>query len=63
MDNDYYSIEAILAENQASLFFYFDDIYKMYSQKIPCTFKVDIPDMGHLAGGSERHVRAYPIHL
>ena len=35
MDDDYYSIESILAENQ----------------KIQCTFKVDVPDMGHLDGG------------
>lgn len=28
------------------------DIY----QKIQCTFKVDIPDMGHLDGGKERDV-------
>ena len=35
MDDDYYSIDSILAENQ----------------KIQCTFKVDVPDMGHLDGG------------
>ncbi|KAF9246935.1 hypothetical protein BU15DRAFT_84527 [Melanogaster broomeanus] len=38
MDNDYFSIDGILAENQ----------------KIQCTFKVDIPDMGYLGGGSDR---------
>ena len=27
------------------------------TQKIQCTFKVDIPDMGHLDGGRERDVR------
>ncbi|EGO01773.1 hypothetical protein SERLA73DRAFT_177268 [Serpula lacrymans var. lacrymans S7.3] len=42
MDNDYFSIDAILAENQ----------------KIQCTFKVDIPDMGHLGGGSERDIKS-----
>lgn len=26
-------------------------------QKIQCKFKQDIPDMGHLEGGSERDVR------
>ena len=41
MEDDYYSVESILAENQ----------------KIQCTFKVDIPDMGHLDGGNERDVR------
>ncbi|KIK95133.1 hypothetical protein PAXRUDRAFT_827317 [Paxillus rubicundulus Ve08.2h10] len=42
MDNDYFSIDAILAENQ----------------KIQCTFKVDVPDMGHLGGGSDRDIKA-----
>jgi GINS complex subunit 3 len=40
MDDDYYSIDSILAENQ----------------KIQCSFKVHVPDMGHLAGGNERDV-------
>ncbi|EAU84595.1 hypothetical protein CC1G_00114 [Coprinopsis cinerea okayama7 len=40
MDNDYFSVEAILAENQ----------------KIQCTFKQEIPGMGHLAGGSDRDI-------
>ncbi|OBZ71902.1 DNA replication complex GINS protein PSF3 [Grifola frondosa] len=42
MEDDYYSIESILSENQ----------------KIQCTFKVDIPDMGHLDGGKERDIKA-----
>ncbi|KAI0306929.1 GINS complex Psf3 component [Multifurca ochricompacta] len=42
MEDDYYSIDSILAENQ----------------KIQCTFKVDIPDMGHLDGGHERDIKA-----
>ncbi|EPT03088.1 GINS complex Psf3 component [Fomitopsis schrenkii] len=42
MEDDYYSVESILAENQ----------------KIQCTFKVDIPDMGHLDGGNERDIKA-----
>ncbi|KAH7904454.1 hypothetical protein BJ138DRAFT_1166467 [Hygrophoropsis aurantiaca] len=42
MDNDYFSIDAILAENQ----------------KIQCTFKVDVPDMGHLGGGSDRDIKS-----
>lgn len=41
MEDDYYSVESILAENQ----------------KLLCTFKVAIPDMGHLDGGNERDVR------
>lgn len=40
MDFDYFSIEAILAENQ----------------KIQCTFKHEIPGMGHLGGGTERDI-------
>ncbi|KAF5392349.1 hypothetical protein D9757_001445 [Collybiopsis confluens] len=40
MDNDYFSIDAILAENQ----------------KVQCKFKQRIPDMGHLSGGSERDI-------
>ncbi|KAI0079701.1 GINS complex Psf3 component [Panus rudis PR-1116 ss-1] len=41
MDEDYYDIDAILAENH----------------KVQCTFKVTIPDMGHLDGGSERDIK------
>ena len=40
MDDDYYSIDAIFAENQ----------------KIQCTFKQEVPNMGHLEGGNERDV-------
>lgn len=40
MDDNYYSIDSILAENQ----------------KIQCTFKKEIPNMGHLEGGNERDV-------
>ena len=32
-------------------------VYPPFTQKIQCTFKVDIPDMGHLDGGHERDVR------
>ncbi|KAI9467264.1 GINS complex Psf3 component [Lactarius psammicola] len=42
MEDDYYLIDSILSENQ----------------KIQCTFKVDIPDMGHLDGGHERDIKA-----
>ncbi|KAI9435902.1 GINS complex, Psf3 component [Lactarius psammicola] len=42
MEDDYYSIDSILSENQ----------------KIQCTFKVGIPDMGHLDGGHERDIKA-----
>jgi hypothetical protein len=40
MEFDYFSVEAILAENQ----------------KVQCTFKQGIPGMGHIGGGSERDV-------
>ena len=40
MEDDYYSIESILAENQ----------------KIQCTFKADVLDMGHLDGGKSGDV-------
>ncbi|KAF9821021.1 hypothetical protein IEO21_00998 [Rhodonia placenta] len=42
MEDDYFSVESILSENQ----------------KIQCTFKIDIPDMGHLDGGNERDIKA-----
>ena len=40
MEFDYFSVEAILAENQ----------------KIQCTFKQGIPGMGHIGGRSDRDV-------
>ncbi|KAF8559017.1 hypothetical protein OG21DRAFT_1594896 [Imleria badia] len=42
MEYDYFSIDAILAENQ----------------KIQCTFKIDVPGMGHLGGGSDKDIKA-----
>ncbi|TDL29469.1 GINS complex, Psf3 component, partial [Rickenella mellea] len=42
METDYYSIDAILSENQ----------------KLQCTFKIDIPDLGYLDGGAERDIKA-----
>jgi hypothetical protein len=29
---------------------------KYLAQKLQCTFKVDVPEMGHLGGGNERDV-------
>ena len=46
MEDDYYNIESILAENQ----------------KIQCTFKIDIPEMGHLDGGKAGDVCSQHIH-
>ena len=47
MEDDYYSVDSILAENQ----------------KIQCTFKVDVPDMGHLDGGNERRSQGPREHI
>ena len=57
MERDYFSVEAILAENQVGLCP--SRIYAalIVSKKIQCTFKHDLPDLGHLGGGSERDVR------
>lgn len=55
MDYDYFSIDAILAENQVG---FIDQIDRRYIilQKIQCTFKIDVPRMGHLGGGSDKDV-------
>ena len=60
MEDDYYSIDSILSENQVFVLFLtqtFLYVHPTSTQKIRCTFKVDIPDMGHLDGGHERDVR------
>jgi len=62
MDDDYYSIDAILAENQVQYSYrnrFIWLILRHAMQKIQCKFKRDIPDMGHLDGGSERDVRVH----
>ena len=41
MDTDYWSVEAILAE----------------SQRLPCTFSVDVPGLGYLEESGEIDVR------
>jgi GINS complex subunit 3 len=58
MEDDYYSIDSILSENQVLVSSSMSCmcIYPTFTQKIQCTFKVDIPDMGHLDGGRERDV-------
>lgn len=59
MDNDYFAIDAILAENQVWIGRH-SSVYaiRQLAQKIQCTFKVDVPDMGHLGGGADRDVRS-----
>ncbi|KAL1411504.1 DNA replication protein [Vanrija albida] len=42
MDNDYYSLTAVLADNH----------------KLACTFSQDVPGMGHIDGSSEADLRA-----
>lgn len=44
MENDYYSIDAILATQQ----------------KVPCTFKLDVPGLGHIESADTPDVN---IHL
>jgi hypothetical protein len=60
MEDDYYSIDSILSENQVLVLFSAETclyVLPTFTQKIRCTFKVDIPDVGHLDGGHERDVR------
>ncbi|GLB33607.1 putative GINS complex protein [Lyophyllum shimeji] len=42
MDQDYFSVDSILAANQ----------------KVQCVFKQDLPNLGHLGGGSDRDIAA-----
>lgn len=59
MNSDYFSVDAILAENQVSMILVKRPTTQFPAQKIQCTFKEDLPELGHLGGGgSERHVRA-----
>lgn len=65
MDDDYYSIDAILAENHVRELKRVDDVYTsltylrricLSSQKLTCTFTLDVPNLGYLEGGSEPDV-------
>jgi len=59
MEDDYYSIDSILSENQVLILSPPRRVHStLFTQKIQCTFKVDIPDMGHLDGGHERDIKA-----
>ncbi|KAG8836229.1 DNA replication protein [Serendipita sp. 399] len=42
MDDEYYSLDAILAENQ----------------KIECTFNIDVPGLGYLDNGTDEDLKA-----
>jgi GINS complex subunit 3 len=62
MDTDYFSIDAILAENQVGVHLPAGKVIIgliFHLKKIQCTFKYDIPDLGYLSGGSERDVRVF----
>lgn len=65
---DYYSVDAFLAENQvrASLelpaFMLRGEADETRSQRLPCTFLDDLPDMGYLEG-SDQHVRPFLMSL
>ena len=58
MDDNYYSIDSIISENQVHCCLPGRArLYPPFGQKIQCTLKVNIPDMGHLDGGHDRDVR------
>ncbi|KAF8709298.1 GINS complex protein, partial [Rhizoctonia solani] len=42
MDGDYFSIDSVIADHQ----------------KLPCQFKIDVPNMGFLDGGHEKDIKA-----
>jgi hypothetical protein len=61
--SDYYSIEAIIADSQvcptvATLREKYPHAcaHPTSSQKLPCTFALDVPGLGYLDGGSEPDV-------
>jgi hypothetical protein len=55
MEDDYFSVDAILAENQVS-YRRLTTFGLTCSQKVQCTFKCDILDMGHLGGNTDQDV-------
>ena len=58
MDQDYFSIDSILAGNQVLSSSFLTCLSRSSCpQKIQCVFKQDLPNLGHLGGGSERHAR------
>ena len=68
MASTYWSADAFLAENSVSARFkssiYFvirlaTDVGALPpSQRLPCTFLLDVPNLGHLEGTTDRDVRA-----
>lgn len=39
------------------------NVYLFNVQKLPCKFKFDVPNTGHLEGSSEKHVRTVGVWL
>lgn len=65
MTSSYWSVDAFLSENTVSgllLLSYPDapSIYAVSLQRLPCTFLLEVPNLGHLEGTTERDVGAYP---
>lgn len=60
MEDDYFSLESILADNhvrQASTFEERGTDAELNGQKLSCTFTLDVPGLGYLEGGTENDVR------
>ena len=60
MEDDYWSIDAIFAENQVPervlcLLYLHSDTY--LTQKLDCTFLLDVPNLGYIDAGDEPNVR------
>lgn len=61
-DEDYYSIQSILADNHVSLYEAPARNTGLMGQKLTCTFNLTVPGLGYLEGGTEEDVsRSAPI--
>ncbi|CAG7848247.1 SubName: Full=Uncharacterized protein {ECO:0000313/EMBL:CCA67002.1} [Serendipita indica DSM 11827] len=58
MDNEYYSLDAILAENQACFSYYYNSDELNFIEKIECTFNIEVPGLGYLDNAADEHVKA-----
>ena len=54
MDEDYYSLQSILADNHVC-YFHTSKVCDLL-QKLSCTFTLDVPGLGYLEGGSDQDV-------
>ena len=57
MDDEYYSLESILADNHVCLLKSKSMRIATDEQKLSCTFTLDVPGLGYLEGGTEADVR------